>query len=133
MVARLCIAHLVWMEISKLHYLAHYPSVGAEGLFALPQKDRRSKALFRSHIVAALDNVSAILWADCGFAFRHARGTAGFKQIRRSLPRPRSRRHRSIIKPLSPQRPFEVRARFPSRSKRTACRDGEERTRERSL
>ena len=34
--ARLCIAHLVWMEISKLHYLANYPSVAAEGLFALP-------------------------------------------------------------------------------------------------
>ena len=69
---------------------------------------------------------------DCGFAFRHARGTAGFKQIRRSLPRPRSRRHRSIIKPLLPQRPFEVRARFSRRSRRNACPNAEEQTRERS-
>src|SRR4029079_3424024 len=35
-VARFCITRLVWMEISKLHYLANCPSVGAEGLFAIP-------------------------------------------------------------------------------------------------
>jgi Zn-dependent protease len=37
-------------------------------------------------------------WADCNSAFRHARGTARFKQIRRSLSRPRARRHRSITR-----------------------------------
>ncbi len=82
-------------------------------LLSLP----RIYSLFRKRTeeeqIAAVCNVGVVLWLDCGFAFRHARGTAGFEQIRRSLPRPRSRRHRSIIKPLLPQRPFEVRARFP--------------------
>src|SRR6478609_1052978 len=139
MVARLCIAHLVWMEISKLHYLANYPSVGAEGLFAVPQKDRRRTALFRSHTIAALDNVGAILWSDCRFAIRHARGTAGFRQIRRSLPRAGARCHHAVAhsrsdgfpavaffpstarKPsflgYSPRKLSPVRARFPLRWK----------------
>src|SRR5437899_12370959 len=121
MVARLCIAHLVLMEISKLHYLANRTFVAAANLFSLPETNRRGAALFRSHTIAAVCNVGVVLWLDCGFAVRHARGTAGFEQIRLSLPRPRSRRHRSIIKPLSRQKPFEVRARFSRRSRRNAC------------
>src|SRR5215510_6071241 len=35
-VARFCGACLVWMEISKLHYLANRASVGATGLFVVP-------------------------------------------------------------------------------------------------
>src|SRR5215471_5624195 len=35
-VARFRVARLVWMEISKLHYLANCPFVIAEGLFTLP-------------------------------------------------------------------------------------------------
>src|SRR5437762_3050289 len=34
--ARLCVARLFWMEISKLRYLANCSSVAAEGLFTLP-------------------------------------------------------------------------------------------------
>src|SRR6266436_2851934 len=91
MVARLCITHLVWMEISKLHHLVNYPFVSAAGLFAVPKKDRRRTALFRSHTTATLDNVTVILWPHRGFAFRNARGTARFERTRRSLARPRAR------------------------------------------
>src|SRR6185503_3524585 len=97
-VARLCIAHLVWMEISKLHYLANRAAIVATDLFAVPQEDRRRTAIFRSHTISAMYNVGVVLWADCNSAFRHARGTARFKQIRRSLSRPRARRHRSITR-----------------------------------
>src|SRR4029077_14914137 len=41
MVARLCITHLVWMEISKLHHLANRAAIAATDLFAVPQEDRR--------------------------------------------------------------------------------------------
>src|SRR5947199_5678705 len=73
LVARLCIAHLVWMEISKLHYLANRTFVAAANLFSLPETNRRGAALFRSHTIAAVCNVGVVLWLDCGFAFRHAR------------------------------------------------------------
>src|SRR5215208_8159516 len=128
MVARLRIAPLVRMEISKLHYLADRAAITATGLFAVPEKNRRGAALFRSHTIAAVCNVGVVLWLDCRFAFRHARGTAGFEQTRHSLPRSGSRRDRSIIKPLLSQKPFEVRARFSPRAKRNACPNAAART-----
>src|SRR5919106_1211227 len=121
MVARLCITRVVWMEISKLHYLANCAFVAAADLFALQETNGGRTALFRSHTFPAVDNVGVVLWLDRGFAFWHARGAAGFEQIRRSLPRPRARRHRSIIKPLLSQRPFEVRGQFSRQSRRNVC------------
>ena len=59
------------------------------------------------------------------------RGATGFKQIRRPLPRPRSRRYRSIVKPAVTAKTFEVSAQFFRRSRRNVCPNAGARIRER--
>src|SRR5260370_14998956 len=77
------------MEVSKLHCLAHRASVTATHLFAFPETDRRGTTLFRSHTIAALDDVDLIFWSYCRFDFRNARRANRFAQTRRARPRPR--------------------------------------------
>src|SRR5260370_14817545 len=104
------------MEVSEFYYLVDCAVVAAANLFAIPQTNRRRTALLRSYTIAALDNVVIVFRSDCGSAFRNARSTTGFGEIRSAFPRPRARRNRAIIKRPSPQRLSPVRARFFSRS-----------------
>src|SRR5690242_11028031 len=102
LVARIRIAPLVRVEISKLYHLVDCAVVTAADLFALSQTNGGRTALFRSHTCPALDDVDTILRSDCGPALRNARGTAGFRQARGARPRPWATRDRSIITALSP-------------------------------
>ena len=95
-VTRIWVARVVWMEISKLHYLADCPLIAAAGLLVVPQTHRRRAALFRSHTVAALDNVDLIFWPDRAVALRNARGSTRSTRVRRAGARTRTRHHRAI-------------------------------------
>src|SRR5256886_3755701 len=112
LVARVRPAPLVRMEVSEFYYLVDHTFVAAPDLLALPQTNGGRATVFRSHAIAALDNVGFVLRSDCSFTFRNARGAARFKQIRSALPWSRAGRHRAIIKALSPQGLFPVRAGF---------------------
>src|SRR5262249_56170969 len=90
MVGRVCGGRVVWVEISKLHHLADCASVAATGLLVVPQTHRRRAALFRSHNVAALDNVDLILWPHRAVALRNARGSTGSTRVRRAGARTRT-------------------------------------------
>src|SRR5260370_2248888 len=114
--ARVRLASLVRMEVSEFYYLVDCAVVAAANLFAIPQTNRRRTALLRSYTVAALDNVVIVFRSDCGSAFRNARSTTGFGEIRSAFPRPRPRRNRAIIRRPSPQRLSPVRDRFFSGS-----------------
>src|SRR4029077_3335577 len=84
------------MEVSEFYYLVDSALVAAADLFAIPETNRRRTALLRSHAVPALDNVDIVFRSDCGSAFRNARSTTGFGQIRSAFPRPRTGHHRAI-------------------------------------
>src|SRR5213080_3292060 len=59
LVAGFCIASLVRMEVSEFYCLADRASVPAAHLFVIPKTDCRT-TLFRSHTIAALDDVDLI-------------------------------------------------------------------------
>src|SRR5205814_2153687 len=96
LVTRVRRAPLVRVEVSELYYLVDCAVVAAANLLAIPQANGRRTALLRSYTLPALDNVDTLFRSDCGFTLRNARSTAGFKQIRSPLPRPRAGRNRAI-------------------------------------
>src|SRR6266496_1180306 len=84
------VATLVRVEVSELYCLADRASVAAPDLFVVPQTNRRSATLFRSHAIAALDDVGIIFRFDCRADLRDARRAAGFEQARRPRSRPQT-------------------------------------------
>src|SRR5215831_17169937 len=112
-VARVRVASVVWVEISKLYHLANRSFVSATDLFTLSKTDGGRTAVLRSHTVPALDHVDTVFWSDCRLALRNARGAAGSKQMRCALSRPRTRHDFAMIRRLLPRRLSSVPDRFP--------------------
>src|SRR5207248_4397741 len=87
LVAGIRSASLVRVEISKFHCLVDRTFLATADLFTFPKTHRRRTALFRSHTVAALDDVDLIFWFDCGFDLRNASGAARSEQARCAISR----------------------------------------------
>src|SRR4030095_14772663 len=113
LVTGFCIASLVRMEVSEFYRLADRASIAAPDLLAVPQTNRGRTTLFRSHAIAALDDVDLIFRFDCRADLRNAPRANRFEETRCALPRSWTGCDRAVISsPSSLRKLCPARVRF---------------------